>query len=114
MTKVNVNFSYNLKNPDQAHEWTPATFVDSLRATNPGKYQLADGVNPNLILTINISNDGHDHFGATLDAYGNGEGFLFHYSWNQDYVTGTKLLGDIAGKVNTFVTYGWNNGHCGY
>jgi UDP-N-acetylmuramyl tripeptide synthase len=87
--------------------------VDSLRASNPGKYQLADGVTPNLILTVNITNDGQDHYGATMEAYGNGEGYLFRSSWNQDYVTGTKLLGDVANKVNAFVVYGWNNGHCG-
>ena len=113
LVKVNVNFNYTLRHPEEAREWTPTAFFQSLQASNPGKYQLADGVVPNLILTVNITNDGQDHYGATYDGAGNGEGHLFYNSLPQNYVTGSKLLTDVAGQVNRYVVYGWNNGHCG-
>ena len=68
---------------------------------------------PNLIFNITATNDGHDHFGANVTVSGNGEGFLFSFTMPQDYVTGGKLLADIASKTDDYVTSGWHRGNCG-
>ncbi len=107
--KLNVNFTYNLRDPNAAQEWTPNALFTALNATSGTTYTLADGVTPNLILDVTITNDGQNHYGATMEGYGNGEGYLFRYSWSNDYVTGSQLLTDIANKINGFVQYGWSN-----
>jgi hypothetical protein len=112
LTRINVTANYTLKEPDKFYGYENQYFFEELDDLNPGKYKLADGVIPNLILTITISNDGQDHYGAYMEGHGNGEGFLFSYTWDQIYVTAQRLREDIADKVNAFITLGWHRGNC--
>lgn len=112
LVKLNVTANYNLATPQDFYRYAAASLFDELSLVNPGKYRLADGVVPNLILNITMTNDGYDHYGAILEGQGNGEGFLFSYTWDQRYVTGQKLDEDIADKVNAFITQGWHRGNC--
>lgn len=112
LVKLNVTANYNLATPTEFYRYAAASVFDELTYVNPGKYKLADGVVPNLILNITMTNDGYNHYGAYLEAQGNGEGYLFSYTWDQRYVTGQKLDEDIADQVNAFITQGWHRGNC--
>jgi hypothetical protein len=111
LVKISVTANYELKNWDGL-SGENRYFFEELDDINPGKYQLADGVTPNLILTITLTNDGNDHYGAVLEGHGNGEGYLFSYTWAQNYVTARRLREDVADKVNAFITQGWHRGNC--
>ena len=112
LVKINVHATYQVKDAQGFADTAPRDFFDALYASNYGKYELADGEVPNLILTLSITNDGQNHYGAHLQAYGNGEGYLFSYSWPQNYVTPARLLNDVASMVDRFITEGWHRGNC--
>ena len=112
LVKINIDANYDLNDPNGFRSDAPASFLDALTSVS-SKYQIADGVTPNLIFNITATNDGHDHFGANVTVSGNGEGYLFSFTMPQDYVTPGKLLDDIASKADGFVTSGWQRGACG-
>ena len=112
LVRFNIGANYNLSDPQEFRRYAADLLFDAFDETNPGKYKVADGVTPNLILNITITNDGFNHYGAILSGDGNGEGFLFNYTWGQAYATGTKLYEDIADQVNAFITQGWHRGNC--
>jgi hypothetical protein len=89
----------------------PEIFMEDLKTVNYN-YKLADGVTPNLIFYITVTNDGYNHYGANVTVNGLGEGYLFNFTIPQQYVTPDKLSYDIAKRANEFVTLGWHNGNC--
>ncbi len=108
LVNISVTANYTLDDPQSFHNNMPGELFDALDDVNPNKYELADGVTPNLYLTLTLTNDGQNHYGAYLNVSGNGEGYLFNYSWPQNYVTGRKLVTDVAAMTDRFVTEGWN------
>lgn len=105
LVKINISGSYTMKDLSGAQQYGYQYMIERLKALNSYKYQLADGVTPNLTLDITVNTDGYQHYGATL--YGYVYDGSFNYSWSNDYVTAEKLFDDIASKVNTFISYGW-------
>jgi hypothetical protein len=105
LTRINLSGSYTMKDLNGAQRYAYDYVMDELRRLNPGKYQLADGVTPNLTIDIVINTDSYQHYGATLNMYVY-DGSVY-YSWGTDYVTVDKLYDDICAKANTFISYGW-------
>ena len=105
LVKINISGSYTMKDLSGVQRYGYDYLMDQLIALSPGKYKLADGVTPNLELTITINTDSYQHYGATLNGYVYDGSF--YYPWNNNYVTPEKLFEDIAAKVNVFVNYGW-------
>lgn len=111
LVKINFDASYTMKDLNTAKEEFPGLFMQSLKNVNYS-YQLADGVTPNLIFYITITNDGNNHYGASVTVNGLGEGYLFRFSLPNDYVTAARLINDMAERANEFVTRGWHSGNC--
>ncbi len=107
LIKVNLSGDYTMKDLQEAQRTRPVYILNQLNYLNPGKYQLADGVTPNLNLYITLQTDSYGHYGATLTGYvHDGD---FYRSLNTNYVTLEKLYDDIATEVNYFVRNGWCN-----
>jgi hypothetical protein len=111
LVQINLDASYNMKDISGARTSFPEIFMDDLKSVNYS-YKLADGVTPNLIFYITVTNDGYNHYGANVTVNGLGEGYLFNFSIPQQYVTPDKLSHDIASRANEFVTRGWHTGNC--
>jgi hypothetical protein len=105
LTRIELSGSYTMKDLNGAQRYAYDYVMDELKQLNPGKYQLADGVTPNLTLQIVINTDSYQHYGATLNMYVY-DGSAY-YPWPSDYVTIDKLYDDICAKVNVFVSNGW-------
>ncbi len=105
LVKVNISGSYSMKDLTEVQRIRPTLVLDNLNSVNYGKYQIADGVTPNLNLYITLNNDNYGHYGASITGYvydGN-----FNFTINTDYVTLEKLYSDIAYKINGYITGGW-------
>lgn len=111
LVEIDLDAGYTMKDLSGARESFPQIFMQDLKNVNYN-YKLADGVTPNLIFYITITNDGYDHYGANVKVNGLGEGYLFSYYLQQQYVTPGKLSEDMASKANEFVTRGWHTGNC--
>lgn len=111
LVQINIDGSYTMKDLSTAQSSGQTYFFTALQNTNYGKYQLAQGVTPNLNIYITINNDGYQHYGATVKLYVYDDNTWF--SMTSNYVDPEKLFDDIATKLNSFVSYGWRHGNCG-
>jgi hypothetical protein len=110
LVQINISGSYTMKDLAGAQISGQSYFLNALSATNSGKYQLAQGVTPNLNIYITINTDGYQHYGAKVTFYVYDDNTWFDMPSN--YVDPTKLFDDIATKLNSFVAYGWTHGDC--
>ena len=108
--QINIDGSYTMKDLSGAQRSGQTYFLDALKAVNPGKYVLADGVTPNLNIYITINTDSYQHYGAKVTFYVDDDNTWFSTATN--YVEPYKLFDDIASKLNSFVLYGWTHGKC--
>jgi hypothetical protein len=105
LIKLNIDGSYTMKDLPGYQQSSPTLYLDMLNGLTPYKYQLADGVLPNLLINITFNTDNYGHYGATVNATVYDGSFRIILPSN--YITHQKLLEDITGKINTFVTKGW-------
>lgn len=105
LVKVNLGGSYTMTDLAEAQRTRPAYIVNALNALTYNKYQLADGVTPNLSLTITVTTDSYGHYGAEIN--GSVYDGTFYNSIPSNYITFEKLYDDIAAKVNVYMTRGW-------
>jgi hypothetical protein len=105
LVKISISGSYTMKDLSGAQRYGYQVLMDELNSLSYGKYKLADGVTPNLDLTITINTDSYQHYGATV--YGSVYDGSFNYDWSTNYVTPEKLFSDMATQINTFIVYGW-------
>jgi hypothetical protein len=105
LTKINLSGSYTMKDLSGAQRLGYEIIMDNLKRLNPGKYQLSDGVTPNLTINITINTDSYQHYGATLDMYVY-DGTVYN-SFPTNYITVEKLFDDLCYKINNYVSYGW-------
>ena len=110
LVQINIDGSYTMKDLSGAQRSGQTYFMDALKAVNPYKYQLADGVTPNLNIYITINTDSYQHYGAKVTFYVHDDNTWFSMASN--YVEPYRLFDDIAAKINTFVMYGWTHGKC--
>ncbi len=111
LVKINFDAGYNMKDLFAARENFPSLFLEALKSRN-SVYRISDGVTPNLIFAVTITNDGYNHYGANVTVNGLGEGYLFNYTLAQEYVTPDRLIDDMAKRANEFITQGWHRGNC--
>jgi len=105
LVKVNLSGTYTMKDLQEAQRERPVYIVNALNVLTPFKYQLANGVTPNLNLYVTINVDAYQHYGASVTGYvfdGN-----FNFTLGADYSTFEKLYDDIASNVNIYITRGW-------
>lgn len=112
LVQVNIDGSYTMKDLSGAQRSGQTYFMDELKIINPYKYELAQGVKPNLNLYITVNTDSYQHYGAHVVLYVFDDNTYFDMASN--YVDPAKLFDDIAAKINSFVTGGWHHGNCGY
>lgn len=105
LIKVNLSGDYTMKDLQEAQRQRPTFILNELNYLSPGKYQLADGVTPNLNLYITLKTDSYGHYGAEVTGYVHDGDFFVRFG--MDYVTLEKLYSDIAAKINLFVRNGW-------
>jgi hypothetical protein len=110
LLKINISSSYTMKDLSAVRQNDPAIIMEELHKLNYS-YQIADGVTPNLVLNVTYNNDGFDHYGVTL--YVNWQGQAnFTITLPTNYVTGQKLIADMAAEFNRWVVNGWHSGNC--
>ena len=107
LVKFNISGSYTMKDLSTAQRTGYQILMEDLQSKNYGKYQLADGVTPNLTADVVVNNDSYEHYGATVHLYVYDGSSWFTLPTN--YITPEKLFDDIATKLNTFISYGWCN-----
>ena len=110
LVQVNIDGSYTMKDLSGAQLSGQAYFFSALQATNYNKYELAQGVTPNLNIYITVNTDGYQHYGATVKFYVFDDNTWFNMPSN--YVDPSKLFDDIASKLNQYISYGWTHGDC--
>lgn len=110
LVQINIDGNYTMKDLSGAQVSGQNYFFSALQSANPNKYQLAQGVTPNLNIYITINTDGYQHYGATIKFYVYDDNTWF--SMPSNYVEPYKLYDDIAGKLNQYVAYGWTHGNC--
>lgn len=107
LIQVNIDGSYSMKDlPGVQTSWQ-SYFMDKLLEANSYKYKFAQGVTPNLTIQITINTDGYQHYGAMVRLYVYDDNTWF--SLPSNYVEASRLVDDIATKVNSFVSYGWQH-----
>jgi hypothetical protein len=105
LVTIYISGSYNMKDLKEVQRTLPHTLLDKMNALSYGKYQMADGVKPNLSLYITYSTDSYEHYGAEIKGYVyDGD---FYYTMPSNYITFDRLDTDIVSKVNGFITGGW-------
>jgi hypothetical protein len=105
LVKFNITGSYTMKDLSGAQISGSKYLIDEMNSLAYSKYQIADGVTPNLNLYVTINTDNYQHYGAYIQGYVyDGD---FSVTLNTDYYTAEKLFDDIAKKVNVFIQYGW-------
>ncbi len=110
LLKINISASYNMKDLSTVRQNDPSIIMEELLKLN-SSYKLADGVTPNLVLNVNYTNDGYDHYGVSL--YVNWQGQAnFTITLANNYVTGHQLISDMAAELNRWVVNGWHSGNC--
>ena len=112
LTQINIDGSYTMKDLSGAQRSGQTYFMDALKSINSYKYQLAQGVTPNLNVYITVNTDSYQHYGAHVRFYVFDDNTWFDMPSN--YVDPEKMFDDIAAKLNSFVTGGWHHGNCGY
>jgi hypothetical protein len=105
LVKMSISGSYTMKDLSGAQRYGYQVLMDELNSLSYGKYKLADGVTPNLDLSITINTDSYQHYGAVL--YGSVYDGSFNYDWSTNYVTAEKLFSDMAAQINIFISNGW-------
>lgn len=107
LVTIYISGSYNMKDLKEVQRTLPQTLVSKLNGLSPYKYQIADGVKPNLSLYVTYNTDSYEHYGAVITGYVYDGDFTVTLSSN--YVTFDRLDDDIVAKVNQFIQYGWCN-----
>jgi hypothetical protein len=110
LVQINITGSYTMKDLAGAQTSGQTYFMQALSATSYNKYQLAQGVTPNLNIYITVNNDGYQHYGARVTFYVYDDNTWFDMTSN--YVDPYKLFDDIATKLNTWMIDGWFHGDC--
>lgn len=110
LLKINISSNYNMKDISSVRQNDPSLIMEELHKLNYS-YQLADGVRPNLVLTVTYTNDGYDHYGVNLYVDWQGQA-NFTITLANNYVTGVQLIKDMTYQFNTWVTQGWHSGNC--
>lgn len=105
LTQIFISGTYTMKDLPKAQSDLPSLFLSELNNQSPGKYQLANGVTPNLNLYITFTTDNYQHYGAEIHGYVyDGD---FYTSLTNNYSTFDKLAEDISNQVNIYITRGW-------
>ena len=105
LVKVNLSGTYTMKDLQEAQRERPVYIINALNVLTPYKYQLANGVTPNLNLYVTINVDAYQHYGASVTGYvfdGN-----FNFKLGADYSTFEKKYDNIASNVKIYITRGW-------
>lgn len=110
LLRINIDANYTPKDLSAMRQSIPSMILGSLNSINTS-YRLADGVRPNLVLTVTFTNDGYDHYGVNLYVDWQGQG-NFTIRLPSTYVTAPKLIDDMTRELNTWVTQGWHEGNC--
>ena len=110
LLKINISSNYTMKDITAVRQNDPAVIMEELHKLNYS-YQLADGVRPNLVLTVTFTNDGYDHYGVNLYVDWQGQA-NFTITLANNYITGVQLIHDMAAEFNRWVTNGWHSGTC--
>jgi hypothetical protein len=108
LVQINIDGNYVMKDLTGVQGTNQVYLMSALAATNPGKYQLAQGVTPNLNIYITYNTDGYLHYGATVKFYVYDDNTWF--SMPSNYVDISRLLDDVAARMNAYVTNGWSHG----
>jgi biopolymer transport protein ExbD len=107
LVQINIDGSYTMKDLPTAQVSWQAYFMSKLLEANSYKYQLAQGVTPNLTINITINTDGYQHYGATVKFYVYDDNTWF--STQSNYVDPARLFDDIASRMNSYVANGWTH-----
>ena len=110
LVQINIDGSYTMKDLSGAQRSGQVYFMDALKLVNPYKYQLAEGVTPNLNIYITVNTDSYQHYGAHVKFYVYDDNTWFDMPSN--YVDPSRLFDDIAAKLNPWIMYGWQHGDC--
>jgi hypothetical protein len=110
LIQINISSSYNMKDISSVREDAPTLIMTDLQQLN-SNYKLADGVTPNLVLNLNYTNDGYDHYGVILNVNWQGQA-NFTITLPSNYVTLDKLISDMTSQFNQYIAYGWHSGNC--
>ena len=110
LLKINISSNYTMKDITSVRQNDPAIIMEELHKLNYS-YKLADGVRPNLVLTVTYTNDGYDHYGVNLYVDFQGQA-NFTITLANNYITGVQLIHDMAAEFNRWVTNGWHSGTC--
>ncbi len=110
LLRINISSNYTMKDLSAVRQNDPSLIMEELHKLNYS-YKLADGVTPNLVLTVTYTNDGYDHYGVNLYVDWQGQA-NFTITLPTNYVTGAQLIKDMAYQFNTWVTQGWHSGNC--
>lgn len=100
-----ISGSYNMKDLSGAQSSVPDILLSKLNGLYYGKYQVANGVTPNLNLYVDYRTDNYGHYGADI------KGYVFDgdfHTWTEtNFVTFDRLDDEVASIVNTYITRGW-------
>ena len=100
-----ISGSYNMENLSNAQTSVPNILLNKLNGLSYGKYQIANGVTPNLNLYVDYKTDNYGHYGADIKGYVyDGD---FHTWTENNFVTFDRLDDEVASKVNAYIMYGW-------
>jgi hypothetical protein len=110
LLKINISANYTMKDLSSVRQNDPSMIMEALQSLNYS-YKLADGVRPNLVLTVTYTNDGFDHYGVNLYVDWQGQA-NFTITLPNNYITGKQLIQDMAKELNRWVTQGWHSGNC--
>jgi hypothetical protein len=110
---INVNYSYNAKDPSSARPWHRSDVVDHLNQLGKqdgNTFSEANGRAVNFYLTYTINNDGQDHFTGSLEFSGWGQGHVSTFYSGQYPYTDTGLMTrELTGKAYEFIHGGWHD-----
>lgn len=100
-----ISGSYNMKDLASAQSSVPDILLSKLNSLTSGKYQIANGVTPNLNLYIDYKTDSYGHYGADIKGYVyDGD---FHTWTDNNFVTFEKLDDEVVNRVNNYIMFGW-------
>lgn len=110
--KYNVTFTYTPKGGQETSGNVVQWFQKELETlgNNGYGYEFAEGTTPNLILNMTFNNDNSENKSMRIDVSGLGKsGWLFGVSTDGTYQDATRMVHDMAAKINGYVSQGW---HC--
>lgn len=112
VVSVSMNYTYTAKDPPLGRAWLQGDTVACLNNLGGGDGNVfaAQNGNPvNLYLAYTINNDGQDHFTASLEFSGWGQGHISTFSTQYSYTDWQAMTRSLTAQAYSYIQNGWHD-----